>query len=222
VALWGGFGSFFRWLWQAYVLPPKLPYWIQRADFSSAEFPPVGFRRGLAVLRGHDWAAESRYEQERAEAEEETCPPGIGFVYAEGSVLHICPSGFGGAQCFFLGKDGMLDVPYADQAQQGLLLRLFYGGQHRRLAGLFQNNLAEPAWAEWLRGAWTGIKIYAAIKAGFLLLLAGLVFAIDLADGRPALESLSRILTNLPFVLWMLAMMAAFTIPFLGKPEHAF
>jgi hypothetical protein len=63
---------------------------------------------------------------------------------------------------------------------------------------------------------WTGIKIYAAIKAGFLLLVAGLVFAADLADGRPALESLSRILTNLPFVLWMLAMMAAFTIPFLG------
>lgn len=216
MAWWGGFASFVRWLWQAFVLPPKIPYWIQRADFTSAEFPPVGFRPGLAVLRGHDWAAEWQYEQERAEGEEETCLPGIGYVYAQHCVLHICPSGFGGAQCFFLRKEGMLDVPYANTEQQRRLLRLFYGGRHRRLASLFKSNLIEPAWAEWLQGAWTGIKIYAAIKAGFLLLLAGIVFAIDLESGRPALESLSRILTNLPFVLWMLAMMAAFTIPFLG------
>jgi hypothetical protein len=217
VAWWGGVASFFKWLWQAYVLPPRIPYWIQRADFTSAEFPPVRFRRGLAALRSHDWAAERHFEQERAEAEgeEETCPPGIGFVYAEGCVLHVCPKGYG-AQCFFVRKDDTLDLVYVSPDQQRRLLRLFYGGRHRRLASLFQSNLVEPAWAEWLRGGWTGIKIYAAIKAGFLLLIAGLVFAADIADGRPVLESLSRILSNLPFVLWMLAMMAAFTIPFVA------
>jgi hypothetical protein len=204
------------------VLPPKIRYWIQRADFSSTEFPPARFRRGLAALQRHDWAAERRYEQERAEAEEETCPPGIGFVYAEGSVLHISPSGFGGAQCFFLREDGILDVPYANPAQQRRLLRLFYGGRHRLLARLFQSNLVEPAWAELLHGAWTTVKVVTAVKAVFLLLVAGLVFATDLADGRPALESLSRILTNLPFVLWMLAMMIAFILPFLGLLWGAF
>jgi hypothetical protein len=216
VAWWGGVASFFRWLWQAYVLPPKLPYWIQRADFSSAEFPPVRVRRGLAVLRGHDWAAQWQYEKELSEAEKETCLPGIGFVYAKGTVLHICPGAFGGAQCFLLRDDGVLDVPYANPAQQRRLLRLLYAGRHRRLASLFQSNLVEPAWGEWLRGAWTGIKIYAAIKAGFLLLIAGLVFATNLADGQPALASLSRILANVPFVLWMQAMIAAFLIPFLA------
>lgn len=198
------------------MLRPRLPYWIQRADFSASDHPPVRFRRGLAALRRHDWGAEGRFEQERAEAGAETCQPGIGYVYPDQSVLHICPSGFGGAQCFFIREDGILELVYANPEQQRRLLRLFYAGRHKRLAGLFKSNLVEPVWAQWLSGGWAGIKIYAAIKAGFLLLVMGLVFATDLSDGRPALESLSRILTNLPFVLWILVMIAAFTIPFLG------
>lgn len=194
MARWGDPSSF-RWLWHAFVRTPELQYWIQRADFSSANYPAVRFKRGLAALKGHDWSKERAYEARRYAEEEETCPPGIGYVQKDNSVLHICPREYG-AQCFLLSEDSILELPYANAADQQRLLRLFYKGRHKRLAGLFENYMAEPAWAEFLQGFWIAAKIILAIKAALLLLIAGAVFATDLSSGQPALESLSRILCH--------------------------
>lgn len=75
----------------------SLPYWIQRADFSSADFASVDVTAALRAFTTHDWSAELALLSELAEKASESCPPGIGFVAPGGALLHICPSSDGRA-----------------------------------------------------------------------------------------------------------------------------
>ena len=75
----------------------KLPYWIQRADYSATDFEPVSLPAAQALLRDHDWKAERSYQKSLEDSDEDQCPPGIGFVGDNGRVLHICPEEDGSA-----------------------------------------------------------------------------------------------------------------------------
>jgi hypothetical protein len=74
-----------------------IPYWIQRADFSSADHSAMSVVGAIAAFNQQDWASELD-ELERLEAAgEDSCPPGIGFVPGDGRILHICPGRAGNA-----------------------------------------------------------------------------------------------------------------------------
>src|SRR5687767_7276614 len=78
-----------------------MSYWIQRADFSSADFEPVDFNSALRAFTTHDWSAELDFLSELEASANESCPPGIGFVAPTGAILHVCP-----------GRDGRALVHY--------------------------------------------------------------------------------------------------------------
>lgn len=69
----------------------RIPYWIQRADFSSTDFPAVDAESAIRILHAHDWQTELEFERVRNESGLESCSPGIGLVACDGRVLHICP-----------------------------------------------------------------------------------------------------------------------------------
>lgn len=75
--------------------------WIQRAEFTATEHPPLDSIRALELMRTHDWLSEWRLLREREAGGLETCPPGIGFTAGPGRILHICP-----------GEDGRALVHY--------------------------------------------------------------------------------------------------------------
>ena len=68
-----------------------LPYWIQRANFSSTDFEPVDVNGALRAFTTHDWNAELDFLSELEASASESCPPGIGFVAPTGAILHVCP-----------------------------------------------------------------------------------------------------------------------------------
>ncbi len=70
-------------------------YWIQRADFSATEHEPVEAPDGLHAFQSHDWQQEFDLLSQLESAGRECCPPGIGFVDRDGSILHVCPSADG-------------------------------------------------------------------------------------------------------------------------------
>ena len=69
-----------------------IPYWIQRADFSATDYSPVDVAGGVHAFEGHDWRRELDHYSELEGSGVECCPPGIGFVDADGDILHICPT----------------------------------------------------------------------------------------------------------------------------------
>lgn len=75
----------------------EIPYWIQRSDFSSTDFPAVDAESAIGILQSHDWQAELEFERARNESGLESCPPGIGLVAGDGRVLHLCPWANGSA-----------------------------------------------------------------------------------------------------------------------------
>jgi hypothetical protein len=79
----------------------RMPYWIQRADFSSADGEAVDVKQAIEVASAHDWSDELRLLDTLEAAGRESCPPGIGFVASSGRILHICP-----------GRDGTALVHY--------------------------------------------------------------------------------------------------------------
>ena len=68
-----------------------IPYWIQRADFTTTEREPVGATDAVAAFKSHDWDAELELLEARQASSWEFCPPGIGFVPGDGRILHACP-----------------------------------------------------------------------------------------------------------------------------------
>ena len=70
----------------------RMPYWIQRADFSSADNEAVDVKRAIELISVHDWAEELRLFDSLQSEGREVSPPGIGFVASPGHVLHICPA----------------------------------------------------------------------------------------------------------------------------------
>jgi hypothetical protein len=94
-----------RWWWQS-RLAARMPYWIQRADYSSTDFDPMTLRGARVILSTHDWPAELSYARSLEQAGTDMCPPGVGFVPGAGRVLHICPREEGSAHCFYEDPQG--------------------------------------------------------------------------------------------------------------------
>lgn len=68
-----------------------IPYWIQRADFSSQDYTAASEQEALQVLLSHDWNAELDFYRQLESKGEEVCDPGIGFLPDSQRILHICP-----------------------------------------------------------------------------------------------------------------------------------
>jgi hypothetical protein len=83
------------------VSPVKLPYWIQRADFTSTDFEPVDLVEVEAILRDHDWRGELQLLKSLQEESEDCCPPSIGINGAD-AILQLCPSADRTADCYLV------------------------------------------------------------------------------------------------------------------------
>ena len=72
----------------------KLPYWIQRADFSTQDFEPIDAIEAEKVLMEHDWESEralqASLENQSKVLHEDFCPPNVGFV-RDKFVLQLSP-----------------------------------------------------------------------------------------------------------------------------------
>jgi hypothetical protein len=87
-----------------------MPYWIQRADFSSADKEAVDVERAIELLSGHDWSEELRLFDVLQSEGRDVCPPGIGFIASPGRILHVCPA-----------RDGTAAVHYHFPEEQKML-----------------------------------------------------------------------------------------------------
>jgi hypothetical protein len=75
----------------------KIPYWIQRADFTTVEHEAVDEHQAHEILCDFDWASERALRDGLKNENQERCDPGIGFVAADGRILHISSDGRGRA-----------------------------------------------------------------------------------------------------------------------------
>jgi hypothetical protein len=124
----------------------EMPYWIQRADFSTAEYEAVDVERAIELLTVHDWADELRLVEAPQSQGREVCQPGIGFVAAPGHILHICPARDGTALVHyhfseerkmlwfvFTSRPAVRSGTAASFTQLSEFVRRFYAGDHRWL-----------------------------------------------------------------------------------------
>ena len=63
--------------------------WIQTHDFSSHELDIPDAALAKRALHEFDWSAELDLQASR----EESCDPGLGLVFGDGHILHLCPRG---------------------------------------------------------------------------------------------------------------------------------
>lgn len=200
-----------------------MPYWIQRADYTSTDFKPVTLAAAQTVLRAHNWSAELAYESSLAESGKETCPPGIGFVANAGRFLHFCFSEDGSATCFFQNGAGTRHRENVLTSEQGRFLRLFYRGDDANLARAFENSQSAltgiwPEFVEALRGM--GIAIAAVSGAG-ILLVAMLVGVVNTVEGVPLWETAGRMVSALPVVFSFKLLLAGSIFLFFGAITFA-
>ena len=76
--------------------------WIQSPDFSTREQSDVSLEQAERALAGEDWAGMLR--KAAVEGSDE-CPPGLGLVAEDGSLLHICPDAPGTATVYYMYKE---------------------------------------------------------------------------------------------------------------------
>jgi hypothetical protein len=72
--------------------------WLQRHDFSAAEFEVADAAAAIRILREFDWRAERALQARNAG---DTCDPGLGLMVGDGHLLHLCPDGDGRCQVYF-------------------------------------------------------------------------------------------------------------------------
>ncbi len=108
-----------------------LPYWIQRADFSATDHPPVDVSTAIRVFGEHPWHEELTLQSELENQGLDYCPPGIGFMDPGGPILHVCPSANGGALVHYHTagtkvhtREGVLRGDVVE------LIHYFFHGQH--------------------------------------------------------------------------------------------
>ena len=129
-----------------------IPYWIQRADFSVMDGPPVIEADAVRAFLTHDWEAELAFRAQLAGREQEWCDPGIGFVAPDGRVLHICPHPGATADAFyrFQARRRLLGLfPRSteeartayniDRAQAARLIEHFFASRHEQLLHLLRD-----------------------------------------------------------------------------------
>jgi hypothetical protein len=78
-----------------------IPYWIQRADCSATDYEPIPVADAIRAFEGHDWRSELDLFSEMETTGADCCPPGIGFVASDGTILHICPGSDGRAMVHY-------------------------------------------------------------------------------------------------------------------------
>jgi hypothetical protein len=96
----------------------KRQYWIQLADFSAKDYPPVDLLEAERLLTSYDWQTALAFKRalarSRGEESGDYCMPGIGFVTDDGRLLHICPTDDGTALCTYF-----LTFDFNDAARKG-------------------------------------------------------------------------------------------------------
>lgn len=121
----------------------KRPYWVQRADYSSRDYPPVSLTDAEIALRGHNWQLELAFKRTLDASGEDACLPGIGFT-ADGenslAVLHICPGDDGSAHCFFQQGTSICDGVEINPVGQYRLLQLFFRGDYNGVIRALEGN----------------------------------------------------------------------------------
>ena len=123
-----------------------IPYWTQRADFSSTEYAPVDVDAAVRAFESHDWQDEWRLYDELEDTGAECCLPGIGFVRQDGDILHICPDKNSNAMVHyhFAAPRKLLGfIPWGSlsgETRFGVarsavveLIRFFFEGRHDRM-----------------------------------------------------------------------------------------
>jgi len=121
----------------------RIPYWIQRADFSATDYDPIEVADGIRAFERHDWRGELDLYSELESNGAECCPPGIGFVAADGTILHICPNSDGRATVHYhftgtLKFFGLIPIPRSivetrhDMTRSEVLelIGFFFEGRH--------------------------------------------------------------------------------------------
>ncbi|MCM8538629.1 MAG: hypothetical protein NE334_21990 [Lentisphaeraceae bacterium] len=63
--------------------------WIQSKDFTSKEFKNSSEEQALELFINHNWQEEL---VDFDEYDENQCPPGLGLIHSNGSILHLCPN----------------------------------------------------------------------------------------------------------------------------------
>ena len=120
----------------------SFPYWIQRANFVSTEYDPVNVEGALHAFMAHDWRAELELVSKDAES----CPPGIGFMDPNGSILHVCPYGDGRSLVHYHAKTvskllGIIPISrsavhtkqHVSESDVHELIRSFFNRDHAQL-----------------------------------------------------------------------------------------
>lgn len=120
-----------------------LPYWIQRANFTSTDFEPIDINGALQAFTTHDWSAELIFQSELESSANESCPPGIGFVGPTGAILHVCPSLDGRALVHYhasttgkvfglipISRSGVYTKNGVERSDVEEMIRSFFEGQH--------------------------------------------------------------------------------------------
>jgi hypothetical protein len=111
----------------------RLPYWMQRADFSSTDHDPVDAATAIHIVHSHDWPRELQLEGERKASGLDGCPPGIGFMNGD-RILHICPAANGTAMVHYHGGVDVVTNPRLPLVDVPEYVQRFYADDHGWLA----------------------------------------------------------------------------------------
>lgn len=135
----------------------RLPYWIQRADFSATDHDPVDATTAIHIVQSHDWPRELQLEEERKASGLDRCPPGIGFMNGD-RILHICPAANGTAMVHYHGGVRGVDVltnPRLPLTDVPDYIQRFYADDHGWLAQQLPEGArpGRPAWQAPIAGA---------------------------------------------------------------------
>ena len=127
-----------------------LPYWIQRADFSSSDFGPVDVTGAIRAFTMHDWHVELDFQSQLEIRGDDCCPPGIGYHDTNGSILHVCPDSEEAALVHYHAetvtrlfgfiptrRSAVRTKNHVEQSQVLRLIELFFNGQHEDLLRIF-------------------------------------------------------------------------------------
>jgi hypothetical protein len=206
----------FAW-WKILWSSPRIRYWTQRADFTTTDFPPATFKEALAALFRHDWSSDLELMRSLENTEQDFCMPGIGFVFQEGRVLHICPNHDATATCFYIADDRSLHRAAVSAREQADLLRLFYRQERARLIQAFGETVpADPWWHDMLRRLFSFARPAIIFVIGAFVVISAIIFIVAISDGVPPLQAFGRLLSGAPFLLLMQVAIVAGGLLFLG------
>jgi hypothetical protein len=77
---------------KSFEVTNKFSGWIQKSDFSSTEIEDITLDSILDLIETTNWKSEHEYERNAQAAETKSCSAGIGIVFNNQHIFHICPN----------------------------------------------------------------------------------------------------------------------------------